>query len=602
MHLLLSSGSGLLRSRLLLRCLRNNTRGGKFLQFVEANAANKVAEALIGLPVFTPGKEHGFKHVFKVLQLEALLVSGGKTGLVAATPKPKLVRVGAISNETDLGQVRPRAAVGAAGHTHNERFVGEANRLEHVADADIDVRETTFGLRNGETAERHCRTGHGETVDRVPLVDILDSTLGKHGNDFLLPSGLDVTEDNALVRSQSNGDAELLDNGAEGFLSLPLNAAVLDIDTVVKVAIALLTPAHIVLVLPLGQGLELLELLTHILLNHRLELVDTPLVDEILEASLATVVAPSVVTLSSKDGLDGMEDVILVNIANMVGKTGESIIVTMSATKASTDGEVESLELALVVANYDNTEIVGVDINAIISGNGNSNLKLTRKELCTVERLRTVLEIGTEAIVSTVLSHLGILLLEGNEFLAVKPNVIISTRLRSKKVSNVVGIFHAVLIIGSVDKRRRCTHDVPVNITASTEGAAHILNNRGENGLKVMLKNAMKLIGLTGRKTKSAVAKLISKLIHSKVKSVSNKTGRLASSHHEHIRLSLTKRSFFTVVLLITTMEFHKLDGVFGNESIFVNKLLHQGMAKIVTLLFNNFDAATLRELRRRIF
>ena len=69
---------------------------------------------------------------------------------------------------------------------------------------------------------------------------------------------------------------------------------------------------------------EGLDALAKVLLNDCAELVDAPLVDQVLQARLLAVIAAPVVTLSRHDGLQRVEYVVLVHKAQAVRQACES--------------------------------------------------------------------------------------------------------------------------------------------------------------------------------------------------------------------------------------------------------------------------------------
>lgn len=100
---------------------------------------------------------------------------------------------------------------------------------------------------------------------------------------------------------------------AQDGLHVSLQAAIHDEATIEPgvVRLALAAPAKVVKEFPCRKWPEFLKLLTHVLLGDRAELVNAPLRDQVLEASLPAVIATAIVTLHRDNCLHGMEDILL---------------------------------------------------------------------------------------------------------------------------------------------------------------------------------------------------------------------------------------------------------------------------------------------------
>lgn len=68
---------------------------------------------------------------------------------------------------------------------------------------------------------------HPSPLNGVPLRCILHTPTGQDGQDVLLPSRLNLSQDQVLVGSDGDGNTILLNHGAQGFLGLTLDAPIL---------------------------------------------------------------------------------------------------------------------------------------------------------------------------------------------------------------------------------------------------------------------------------------------------------------------------------------------------------------------------------------
>mmetsp|Transcript_20007 Transcript_20007/g.59446 ORF Transcript_20007/g.59446 Transcript_20007/m.59446 type:complete len:216 (+) Transcript_20007:2861-3508(+) len=208
-------------------------------------------------------------------------------------------------------------------------------------------------------------------------------------------------------------------------LAVALDTAVLHVNAVPQLAVALLAPAQVVLKCPLRQWLEGVKLLAKVLLRDGAEAVDAPLIHKILEARLAAVVAPSIVALRSDNRLDRVEDVVLGHKAEGVGEARERLLGAVRAAHATTHHQVVPNHLAAIARDHDDTNVVGEEVNAVVARYRHRNLELSRQELRAVDRLRAILEVGAKAIVEAVLSDLRVLTVRRHELLAVKPHIVV---------------------------------------------------------------------------------------------------------------------------------------------------------------------------------
>src|SRR3546814_14833717 len=64
----------------------------------------------------------------------------------------EIVLTRGAAGEGDLGDIRARAAAGAAAHPDGDRPVRKTVRLQYLFDPGDEVRQVTFRLRHGETA------------------------------------------------------------------------------------------------------------------------------------------------------------------------------------------------------------------------------------------------------------------------------------------------------------------------------------------------------------------------------------------------------------------------------------------------------------------
>merc|ERR1719207_254940 len=315
-------------------------------QDVEAHAGAEVPEALALLP---PGFKEGEQRLERLLQLVHLhLVHEGfrQARVPWGAPQPDLVRPRAVPDEAALGHVGAGAPVGAARHADHEALVPGAHPVQEGHKAGVNVWEAALGLGHGQPAQGQGGAGDGRGIEAVrgvgPGARLRVEAGGLEGRLHRGPvGGVDARQDEVLLRRDDGVQPVLLNDLPEGLLGHALHPPVLHVHPAVQLAVPLLAPPQVVHMLPRGQRLEGLELLPVVLLRHPAELVHSPLMQQVLQARLLAVVPAAVVPLRRHDGLDGVEDVVLRDVADGLGHHREGGLVPVGAPHAPPHDHVE---------------------------------------------------------------------------------------------------------------------------------------------------------------------------------------------------------------------------------------------------------------------
>mmetsp|Transcript_11580 Transcript_11580/g.71234 ORF Transcript_11580/g.71234 Transcript_11580/m.71234 type:complete len:272 (+) Transcript_11580:1874-2689(+) len=252
--------------------------------------------------------------------------------------------------------------------------------------------------------------------------------------------------------------------------------------------------------------------------------------------------------------------------------------------------------------HHHDSQVICKEIHVIVTWNGDCNLELPGQELGPVNGLRGVDEVGAIGVVFPGLGHLRVLHLRSHEFFPIQPNVIVSARLRGKKVSNILRQFLAVHVLGLVLEGDWRSHDVAVHISTSSQGRSHRLNDRAKDGLQVFLQYTVQLVGLPRGESQSPVSIQVGEVVHRLVQLIGDQPGRLLRPHHELIVFPSSERSLFTVVLLIRSMELHELRSRVCDEGFFGDELFHERMPQEVAVFFDDLHLGPLGLARGRGF
>mmetsp|Transcript_17701 Transcript_17701/g.38240 ORF Transcript_17701/g.38240 Transcript_17701/m.38240 type:complete len:221 (-) Transcript_17701:330-992(-) len=205
---------------------------------------------------------------------------------------------------------------------------------------------------------------------------------------------VNVAKDDRLSRTHDGMEIVLIHEGTDGRLetevSLILHTSIVNVLSVKQLAIALLPPSHPITVLPLCHWPPRSDFFTNITLHKSLELVNTKSVHQILHTGIGTNITVAVITLSSHNSLHHLHDVLLRYKAHVIRSTCKRVLLVMGTPHTSTNHNIESLKFTGIVANHNYTNIIGVNIQRVVSRNGNTNLELPGKILRSVNRFRRV--------------------------------------------------------------------------------------------------------------------------------------------------------------------------------------------------------------------
>ena len=104
-----------------------------------------------------------------------------------------------------------------------------------------------------------------------------------------------------------------------------------------------------------------------------------------------------------------MENILLVNISQGISQAGESVVVAMSAAKASTHQDVVALNLTSSIVDDNNTQVICEDVHRVVPRHSHPNLELAGQELGAIDGLRRALKVGAKAVEGTVSCYLRVL-------------------------------------------------------------------------------------------------------------------------------------------------------------------------------------------------
>src|SRR6516165_4158460 len=127
----------------------------------EAGADDEIPEMLVGPASGGVGRKYRIKPRDDGLMAEVLAVELGEPRAVEGSAEIEVVAARTFSHEPDLGQIRPRAAVRAAGHANDDVVFGKAVRGKPRLERLEKTGQIALALRQREPAGGQRDAGHG---------------------------------------------------------------------------------------------------------------------------------------------------------------------------------------------------------------------------------------------------------------------------------------------------------------------------------------------------------------------------------------------------------------------------------------------------------
>mmetsp|Transcript_7247 Transcript_7247/g.10669 ORF Transcript_7247/g.10669 Transcript_7247/m.10669 type:complete len:274 (+) Transcript_7247:595-1416(+) len=214
---------------------------------------------------------------------------------------------------------------------------------------------------------------------------------------------VDVLHYNALCRGHNHCEVVLINNHAKGSLqtevTIILHAAIFDVKTIKELAIALVPPSHPVTVLPFGNFSPRLNRLAKVRLYQRTEVINAECVHKVLHTSIGAYITVSMISLRCEDCFHAFHNVFLWNKTKMISNPGKGSFLVMGTAHTTSNHNVETFELTLVIGNYHTSNIIRIHIKRVITWNRYSNLELPGQIAITVDRLGRIWQDNSTAAI-----------------------------------------------------------------------------------------------------------------------------------------------------------------------------------------------------------
>ena len=175
--------------------------------------------------------------------------------------------------------------------------------------------------------------------------------------------------------------------------SVVFDAAVFDVQAVEPAAVALLVPAHAVVEAVDANRPQRRERVAEVLFDLGAEAVEAPVVDQILHAGDFAVGPVAEIALHFHDRDAQIDDAVGVDVAHRQRDGGECFLRAGRDAEAAADEHVVADDVP-VLANRQEADVVGVHVDAVVAGQADGDLELSRQIRLAVDRLDRIVAGG----------------------------------------------------------------------------------------------------------------------------------------------------------------------------------------------------------------
>mmetsp|Transcript_1425 Transcript_1425/g.2080 ORF Transcript_1425/g.2080 Transcript_1425/m.2080 type:complete len:329 (-) Transcript_1425:943-1929(-) len=283
-----------------------------------------------------------------------------------ASTQPNLIRLRSITNESQFGHVGPCASIRASSHTHEDFFIIEVH-LSQQCSHTLNVRwHNALGLSLCESTERKGGACHCQSCVGVYFLDGCDTMLSQHLLNSFLILGIDISENDALCRTQNRMQVVLIHKNPqrrlEAEVSFILNATIIDVLSIEQLSVSLLPPSHPIVVFPVSHCTPGLNFDAAVTLYQLGKFLNAEGMHEVLHTGVRPDITISMITLSGQDGLHDLPNVILWYKSHVVGSTCEGSFLVMEPSHSTTNHNIETFQFSSIVGDNNDANIVGVNI------------------------------------------------------------------------------------------------------------------------------------------------------------------------------------------------------------------------------------------------
>ena len=387
---------------------------------------------------------------------------------------------------------------------------------------------------------------------------------------------IDITEQHTLQSGQTGFHAKPTQNGTQPGLqsqrSLILDAAVFDVDSEEKSAIALLVPAKMIVYTGDIGRMRFRQGTAEVLFDLCLETIDTPIGNQVLEPGAFAVFTVSVVALNFDNGFADGDDLCRGCERQSFRQCRERLLCGRRAPHATTGEDVVADDL-VILHNRHQSQVLRVQIHTVVFRESDRHLEFSWQISRSVDGLVYWLEFCG-------LSLLTVFVLQ--------PEIKVGRGSRAKVLSHLQGqrlnlVAHCVITNWS-----RAGHDVAVHVTTGSKGGQLDAVDFPDTLSQIFFQNAMQLKSLAAGNSQCAICQLFAEIQLCKELFGGDTPARDPRAYHAAVLLALCLTVFvlclarIAVVLKVGAVVLQQRGGVIRELRLVVDDFLGQCAAKLV--------------------
>ena len=445
-------------------------------------------------------------------------------------------------------------------------------------------REDPLGLGDRQAAQGEGRTGDAVAAEQAGFLRILPAQFGQLLAQAAALAGADVAEQDVLVGGESQLQLEGVHQLPQPRLLLAAEASAEQGEPHEPEASALAVPAQVILQFAAGFGAQAPDRMAEIVaLELVAEPVDAAIVDQVFHAGVAPLHPIAVVPLQGHDRLHQIEHMLMLHVAEGVGRTGEGLLLVMGAAHAATHIHIAALGPALGVREQHQAHVLGEQVHGVVAGHGDGHLELSRHVGAAIEGLLAIAAEHPTLPLAFLHPPGG-----GSGFdpvaeIAVHPHVQVRpfSRLGSQQVGDVIGQL-AGRRIPPLGVGGRRGHHIAVDIATGGQGGTQVAHDRADHLPEVLLVHPVHLEGLAGGDPQRAVAQPVGQLVHGQKEVAGDAAAGTAQPQHHLPVLLTTLLAVVAIVLLVTAVKLQNLNCVLTEIGQLVAQLGVERLAQMV--------------------
>ncbi len=309
------------------------------------------------------------------------------------------------------------------------------------------------------------------------------------------------------------------------------------------------------------------------------ESLQSPIIHQIFEPGVPPIFAIAVIALNEHDLLDHVHDLLGRHETDRIGKPRIRLGFVVRHSESTADEHVEPDE-PISVDDSDQSDVLRIDVDAVVAGIRDSHLELAGKVGGPVERL--VVGAVRTAVV---------------DLLTIEPDVVISPSFRQQMLAEPVDDVLYLMVVRFAWRQRRA-HQISRHVATGGERRQEGFIDGANRRFKIALQDAVKLKPLARRDAERPISVVVGELVVDEILLGRDGAGRNSRPDHEHELLSAL--SPVSVILLIDAVELEDLPAGLVEMIVAGFKSVRHVAAKAAAFLLDRLDGEFLLFLRAR--